>query len=413
MGLILKTYLRNFISTKAPLPKVLRIINRFNIGGITYNVSYLSKFLEPEYETLLVGGPEEEGEDSSLYIPQNLGLKPQVLQQFQRSINLKADYRAYKEIKKLIREFKPDIVHTHASKAGAVGRLAAIHCKVPVIVHTFHGHVFHSYFGKLKTGLYIFIERWLARRSSAIVAISYKQKQELSEVFRIAAPEKMHVVPLGFDLTRFTQNKEENRRSFREKYKLNDDEIAIGIIGRLAPVKNHRLFIEAIAQLKQQGIKHFRAFVIGDGETKQEIMDCCREFGVHYSEQPGDATDVIFTSWIKQVEWALHGLDLITLTSLNEGTPVSIIEAQAAGKYVVATNVGGIEDVLHPDCGLLSEVQDREGYFRNLAKACREFGKPEQKPETGTGWAISRFSYQRLVSDMAHLYKALIKQHGF
>lgn len=409
----LKTYLCNFISINPPLPKVLRIINRFNIGGITYNVSYLSRFLEPEYETLLVGGPEEEGEDSSLYIPESLGLKPRVLEQFQRSISFRADYRAYKEIKKLIREFKPDIVHTHASKAGAVGRLAAIHCKVPVIVHTFHGHVFHSYFGKLKTGFYIFIERWLARRSDAIVAISNKQKQELSEVFRITRPEKMHVVPLGFDLTRFTQNKAENRRSFREKYALKEDMIAIGIIGRLAPVKNHRLFIEAIAQLKKAGIGNFKTFIIGDGETKQEIMNCCREFGVSYSEHPTDAVDVIFTSWIRQVEWALHGLDIVALTSLNEGTPVSIIEAQASGKYVVATNVGGIEDVLHPDGGLLSEVEDRQGYFANLERACREFGKHEQHAEAGTQWALSKFSYQRLVTDMAQLYRTLIKQHGF
>ncbi len=395
------------------MPKVLRIINRFNIGGITYNVSYLSRFLEPEYETLLVGGPEEEGEDSSLYIPESLGLKPRVLEQFQRSISFRADYRAYKEIKKLIREFKPDIVHTHASKAGAVGRLAAIHCKVPVIVHTFHGHVFHSYFGKLKTGFYIFIERWLAKRSDAIVAISNKQKQELSEVFRITRPEKMHVVPLGFDLTRFTQNKAENRRSFREKYALEENVIAIGIIGRLAPVKNHRLFIEAISQLKKAGIGNFKAFIIGDGETKQQIMNCCRELGVSYSEHPTDTVDVIFTSWIRQVEWALHGLDIVALTSLNEGTPVSIIEAQAAGRYVVATNVGGIEDVLHPDGGLLSEVEDRQRYFANLETACREFGKHEKHAEAGTQWALSKFSYQRLVTDMAHLYKALIKQHGF
>lgn len=409
MGLILKTYLCSFISINPPLPKVLRIINRFNIGGITYNVSYLSKFLEPDYETLLVGGPEEEGEDSSLYIPQGLGLQPKVLEQFQRSISFRADYRAYQEIKKIIREFKPDIVHTHASKAGAVGRLAAIHCKVPIIVHTFHGHVFHSYFGKLKTSFYLFIERWLAKRSTAIVAISKKQKQELSEVFRISAPEKMHVVPLGFDLTRFTKNKEENRRSFRAKYALDDDEIAIGIIGRLAPVKNHRLFIEAIAYLKKEGISNFKAFVIGDGETKQEIIACCQEMGVSYSDHPDDAVNLVFTSWIKNVEWALHGLDIVALTSLNEGTPVSIIEAQAAGKYVVATNVGGIKDVLHPDCGLLSAVEDRERYFSNLALACRQLAEHKKQAEAGVEWSLSRFSYSRLVADMSHLYSTLIK----
>ena len=395
------------------MPKVLRIINRFNIGGITYNVSYLSKFLEPEFETLLVGGPEEEGEDSSLYIPLGLGLKPKVLNQFQRSINFKADYKAYKEIKRLIKEFKPDIVHTHASKAGAVGRLAAIHCKVPIIVHTFHGHVFHSYFGKLKTAFYIFIERYLAKHSTAIVAISKKQKQELSETFKITHKEHIHVVPLGFDLQRFTANKEENRKTFRDHYHLSDTQIAIGIIGRLAPVKNHRLFIEALSHLKKTRALHFKAFIIGDGDIKREIMGFCKEFDISFSENHQEEVDVIFTSWIKNIEWALHGLDIVALTSLNEGTPVSIIEAQAAGKYVVATNVGGIEDVLHPNCGLLSEVTDREAYFSNLSLACRNFSKNIQREKTGENWSLSKFSYLRLVSDMEKLYKSLLIQHGF
>lgn len=146
------------------MPKVLRIINRFNLGGISYNVSYLSKYLPEDYETLLIGGPEEAGEESSLYIPESLGLKPTLLLQLRRSINPLNDYFAYKKIKQIIREFKPDIVHTHASKAGAIGRLAAIHCKVPVIVHTFHGHVFHGYFGTFITGVFKFIERYLAKK---------------------------------------------------------------------------------------------------------------------------------------------------------------------------------------------------------------------------------------------------------
>lgn len=391
------------------MPKVLRIINRFNIGGITYNVSYLSKYLEPEFETLLVGGPEEEGEDSSLYIPEGLGLKPRVLTQFQREINFKADYQAYKEIKKLIREFKPDIVHTHASKAGAIGRLAAIHCKVPIIIHTFHGHVFHSYFGKLKTAFYKTIERYLAKRSTAIIAISNKQKTELSEIFKIAPKEKIHVIPLGFDLTRFTLNKEQNRKGFREKYNLRDDQIAIGIIGRLAPIKNHGLFIEAIAYLKKSGVTNFKAFIIGDGDTRTLIEENCESLGITYSNNPKDNVDVIFTSWITNVEWALHGLDIVTLTSLNEGTPVSIIEAQAAGKYVVSTNVGGIEDVLHPNCGLLSEVSDKNSFFSNLQKAIADKKNISQTESEGEKWALSKFSYQRLVNDMRQLYQQLTK----
>jgi glycosyltransferase involved in cell wall biosynthesis len=391
------------------LPKVLRIINRFNIGGITYNVSYLSKYLEPDYETLLVGGPEEEGEDSSLYIPEGLRLKPRVLNQFQREINLKADYAAYKEIKKIIREFKPDIVHTHASKAGAIGRLAAIHCKVPIIIHTFHGHVFHSYFGKFKTNFYKIIERYLAKHSTAIIAISNKQKQELSEVFNIAPNDKIHVIPLGFDLSRFTLNKEQNRKEFREKYNLKDDQIAIGIIGRLAPIKNHGLFIEALAYLKQNGISNFKAFIIGDGDERDSIFNSCTLNNITWSNNPKDFADVIFTSWITNIEWALHGLDLVTLTSLNEGTPVSIIEAQAAGKFVVSTNVGGIEDVLHPECGFLSEISDKKAFFSNLLMTINDKEQLLKSAEIGEEWSLSKFSYTRLVSDMKLLYDKLFK----
>jgi glycosyltransferase involved in cell wall biosynthesis len=391
------------------LIKVLRIINRFNIGGITYNVSYLSKYLENDFETLLVGGPEEEGEDSSLYIPEGLGLKPRVLNQFQREINVKSDYKAYKEIKKIIREFKPDIVHTHASKAGAIGRLAAIDCNVPIIVHTFHGHVFHSYFGKLKTAFYKTIERYLAKHSTAIVAISNKQKQELSESFQITSKDKIHVVPLGFDLTKFTLNKESNRKEFREKYNLKDNQLAIGIIGRLAPIKNHSLFIESIAYLKQKGISNFKAFIIGDGDTRETITEACKRLNVTWSNNPTDDVDIIFTSWITNVEWALHGLDIVTLTSLNEGTPVSIIEAQAAGKYVVSTNVGGIEDVLHPDCGLLSEITDKQAFFKNLYTACSQTEHLQRSSKKGEEWALSKFSYTRLVDDMRQLYTQLLK----
>lgn len=392
------------------MPRVLRIINRFNIGGITYNVSYLSKYLEPEYQTLLVGGPEEKGEDSSLYIPQELGLRPIVLKQFQRSISLFADYKAYLEIKKLIKEFKPDIVHTHASKAGAIGRLAALHCKVPIIIHTFHGHVFHSYFGKFKTSFYKWVERYLAKRTTTIIAISNQQKHELADVFQIASPEKIEVIPLGFDLSRFTINKEQNRKEFRAKYSLEENEIAIGIVGRLAPIKNHSLFIESLSYIKNHGISHFKAFIIGDGETKSMIVDSCIQNHLTYSDNPEDRVDVVFTSWIKNIEWALHGLDIVALTSLNEGTPVSIIEAQAAGKTVVCTNVGGIKDILNSECGFIAEVNDKKSFFNYLLKACNDNKLDTERSARIEKWVLSKFSYQRLVSDMRRLYYQLLNK---
>ena len=160
------------------MKKVLRILNRFNVGGPTHNATYLTKFLSPEYETKLIGGKKLESEAAFEYLLQENDIDYTILENMNRSINPLKDFKAFVEIRNIIKDFKPDIVHTHASKSGALGRLAAISLKVPIILHTFHGHVFHSYFGKLKTYIYILIERFLAKKSSAIIAISELQKNE-------------------------------------------------------------------------------------------------------------------------------------------------------------------------------------------------------------------------------------------
>lgn len=394
------------------MPKILRIINRFNLGGITYNVSYLSKYLNENYETLLIGGPEEEGEESSLYIPHSLGLQPLVIQELKRSINPFADYFSYLKIKKIIREFNPDIVHTHASKAGAIGRLAAFHCKVPVVVHTFHGHVFYGYFGKFKTSIFKSIERYLAKKSTLIVAISEVQKKELSEVHLICNSEKIKVIPLGFDLLRFKENALEKRNSFRAKYNLKDDELAIGIIGRLAPIKNHYLFIDAIAHVLKNSERKVKAFIIGDGETKESLMAYVSELGIAYSTGHEKDLVVCFTSWIKEVDVVLAGLDLVCLTSKNEGTPVSLIEAQAASKFIITTDVGGIKDILHPECGLLSKEGDVEAFKTNLLYAVDHFEEVQKKAGFAQEEVIQKFHYSRLCKDMQELYESCLKKQS-
>ena len=237
------------------MPRILRIINRFNLGGPAYNVAYLTKYLAPEYETLLIGGEKEPDEESSLFIFKEMGIEPLVLSEMNRSINILNDIKAYYRIKRIIKEFKPDIVHTHAAKAGALGRLAAYNCKVPVVVHTFHGHVFHSYFGRIKTTIYKNIERFLAKKTSAIIAISEKQKQELCLEYKIAPLEKTAVIPLGFDLLKFSENQIEKREVFRKQYLIEEDEVCIVIIGRLVPVKNHSLFLKAIQYSKNNSQK--------------------------------------------------------------------------------------------------------------------------------------------------------------
>jgi glycosyltransferase involved in cell wall biosynthesis len=151
---------------------------------------------------------------------------------------------------------------------------------VPIIIHTFHGHVFHSYFGAFKTNIFKAIERFLASRSTKIVAISKKQKEELSLVHRICKPEKIEVIPLGFDLNRFQENIPQKRATFRSKYGIQEHEIAVGIIGRLVPVKNHKLFIDAAKSILASTDKTVKFVVIGDGELREELLNYCNQRGV-------------------------------------------------------------------------------------------------------------------------------------
>lgn len=391
--------------------KVLRIINRFNLGGPTYNVAYLSKYLEPDFQTILVGGEKDESEDSSLHILDELGLKPIIIPEMKREINWKNDQIAYKKIRELIKLHKPDIVHTHASKAGTLGRLAASAEKVPVIIHTFHGHVFHSYFGKLKTGFYKNIERYLAGKSTKIIAISDLQKNELSTIHKICKPEKIEVIPLGFSLDKFSENIERKREQFRLSWKIKNDELAIGIIGRLVPIKNHKLFFDAVSSLKNSNKIKFKAVVIGDGELRIELEDYAKNLGLKITghKDVNEHVDVIFTSWIKEVDIALAGLDMVALTSLNEGTPVSLIEAQAAQKPIVSTNVGGIEEVVIPNktC-LLNPIDKPSDFIANFIKLAENEILRNEMSVLGRSHVIEKYHYNRLTRDMRNLYFDLL-----
>jgi len=394
--------------------RVLRIINRFNLGGPTYNVGYLSRYLHPDFETMLVGGAKDETEGSSEFIVRQLGLEPRIIPEMRRSISPAADRAAYKKIRQLIREFQPHIVHTHASKAGALGRLAASSCKVPVIVHTFHGHVFHSYFGKLSTSFYKSVERFLARRSDAIVAISARQKEELSLEHNICPPEKIEIIPLGFDLSRFRENTESKRRKFRSAWQLADDELALVIVGRLVPVKNHALFLEALKELSQRSTKKIRAFIVGDGESRSDVEAKARELQLPFRSDPQEPPALLtFTSWIKDVDEVYAGADLVALSSWNEGTPVSLIEAQAAGRAIVSTDTGGIGDVVVPgQTALLSEPGDGKKFAEHLLHLAENDAQREAFGARGWEQVGKHFHYTRLVSDMEKLYRRLLNEKG-
>ena len=416
---------KTFSKLNQDMPRVLRVINRFNLGGPTFNAAYLTRYLQPEFETKLIGGLKDESEDSSEFVVQNLEIDYLIIEDMRRSINLRKDWRAYLQILKIIRSFKPDIVHTHASKAGLLGRMAAIRLKVPVIVHTFHGHVFHSYFGKLKSAIFKSLERYLASRSSMIIAISDEQKRELVEIHQICRTEKMTVIRLGFDLNKFQKDMENKRNWFRSYYQLQDDEVAIGIVGRLVPIKNHKLFLQAITEVLKHSKVPIKAFIIGDGSAKQQVKDDADSLALTFIEQPG--TDVflpgkedettgdlpsqstmIFTSWIREIDYAYAGLDIVCLTSLNEGTPVSLIEAQASGKAVVSTKVGGVENIIeHGKTGLLSELSLDE-FSQHLIQLVESAEDRKMMGSEGINRVLKKYHYRRLADETRQLYTNLL-----
>lgn len=393
------------------MPKILQIHNRLIVGGPMQYVLNLTKFLEPDFETLLVVGEKEYHEQDAGFLAEQMGIKPLLVPEMGRSIHPLKDYKAYHRITEIIRSFKPDIVHTHAAKPGAVGRLAAHHMKVPVVVHTYHGHVFHSYFGRTKTQFFLNIERYLAKKSTALIAISDQQKAELSGRYRVAGEDKFHVVPLGFQLGPFMEDQEEKRRKFRKEFGLADDEIAIGITGRLVPVKNHDLFLEALAYVLKNTARKVKAFIVGDGSSGPHIqakavslnIPYCLKGERHY-ERP-----LIFTSWRTDIDVINAGLDIVCLTSLNEGTPVSLIEAQAAGKPVVATNVGGVKDtVREKESAFLADINDRDAFFDHLLALVNDDALRTRMGAKGSCFVSAQFGTQRLTEDFRNLYYSLL-----
>ncbi|MBM3170003.1 MAG: glycosyltransferase [Bacteroidetes bacterium] len=397
------------------MPKVLRIINRFNLGGPTYNAAYLTKHLGGDYTSLLIGGQKEDSEDSSDFILRQVGVHPLLIPEMQRALHYNNDIKAYFKIKSIIERFKPDIVHTHASKAGGLGRMAAFASGVPIVVHTFHGHVFHSYFNKAKTHIFKSVERRLAKKTDRIIALSELQKHELVDEHRICEEEKISVIPLGFDLFRFQENRFEKRIAFRQSFLLKENTIAIGIIGRLVPIKNHIFFLQAIAELKKRTQKPIKAIIIGDGELRNELEKQCQKLELTYTSTPELASqvDVVFAGWQKDIDVINAGLDIVALTSLNEGTPVSLIEAQASGKPIVSTRVGGIENVVLPGkTALLSEPGDLDAFVENMLVLVSDSMVRGTIGELGWDWVSNRFHYSRLVKDVKNLYEELLDQKG-
>jgi glycosyltransferase involved in cell wall biosynthesis len=376
----------------------MRIIARLNIGGPAIHVALLTaKFNAPDYDSLLVCGSIDSSEGDMSYYATERGVQPRVIPELGRAINPLSDIRAIWRLYRLMRDYQPDIVHTHTAKAGFTGRIAAWLARTPVIVHTFHGHVFRGYFGAAKTRLFIMLEQLTARMSDAIITLTENLRRELADEYHITSKRRIIVLPLGLDLTPFIETPRK-KGDFRAAWSIPPDAPLIGIVGRLVPVKNHTLFLQAAGQIREQ-LPAARFVIIGDGELRPDIERQTAEMGLSEA--------VIFTGWQQDLAPAYSDMDALVISSLNEGTPVSIIEALAAGCPVVATEVGGLPDLL--EGGKLGKLVPAEDGAA-LAAAILETVAHPPDGAAARGLMHDRYGIDRLVSDLDQLYRARLKK---
>jgi glycosyltransferase involved in cell wall biosynthesis len=362
----------------------------------------LCKGLTDNFESKLICGQISENEVDGTYLLEDEGVEVFPIKNMKRSINPFQDLFAFLEIRKIIKEYKPDIVETHAAKPGTLGRLAALSCGVKTIIHTFHGNAFQGYFSPFITKIFIGIERFLANKSSAIVSISELQRKELVEKFKISKADKTFVVPLGLQLDKFKAKNEED-----VPFKSKSDIIYITIIGRLTAIKNHKLFIDVIKELKSQCNSTICGVIVGEGELTDELIAYSKESDLIVSTKEEDNCDLLFTGAQKNINGILHNSDIVALTSNNEGTPVTLLEAQAAGKPIISTNVGGIQDVTTPSSTLLSESGNSEEMVSNALEMMSRLGIYTKNAIENADSVIDRFSVANLVKNIEELYLEL------
>jgi glycosyltransferase involved in cell wall biosynthesis len=441
--------------------KVVRIIARLNVGGPARHVAWLEAGLrERGVRSLLVAGVVPPGEDDMGYFAATLGVRPEVIPEMSREVSPKDAVTVWKLYRLLLRE-RPDVVHTHTAKAGTVGRVAGLlyrwltpsalvgrprRCR---FVHTYHGHIFHSYYGRWKTRLFLFVERALARLATdRIVVISPQQLEEIQGRFRVGRREQFAVIPLGLD-TRAFDDWAARRGTLRREWGAGDGDVLVGIVGRLTEIKNHRLFLEAAALFKKRrayeaqvahaaetevahaagtevardsadggggaGAWRVGFVVVGDGHMRAELEGHARVLGL--------ADDVKFAGLRNDPENFYPALDVVALTSRNEGTPLTLIEAMANARPTIATAVGGVVDLLggvaeselrrpHPwqicERGIQVRPADAEAFADALTHLVADGPLRSALGARGREYVERNYSVERLVSDVLRLYEELV-----
>jgi glycosyltransferase involved in cell wall biosynthesis len=390
---------------------IARLIARLNVGGpSTQAILMTEAFQKKGYRALLLTGEVPAGEGSMEYLAHERGVRPIKITQLSRKLSSAADLQSFWRLVRLFRRERPLILHTHTAKAGTLGRLAAMVTGVPVRVHTFHGHVFSGYFSPGLTRIFLAIERFLGRHTDCIIAISGSQRQELVEIYKIAPPDKVVTIPLGFDLDRFLRvNGHEG--SLRAAAGCSREAALVGWIGRMTAIKAPALFLESAARIRA-ALPSVQFVMVGDGELRPDCEARIRQAGLDGK--------VVLAGWKRDLSPVYADLDLLLLTSINEGTPLALLEAMASGRPFIATDVGGVRDLM------TGAARREQGWDRfdngilvprdsiRIAEAAQYLLlRPELRQDMGRAgreFVRNHYSCGRLAADLERLYVQLARK---
>jgi glycosyltransferase involved in cell wall biosynthesis len=387
--------------------KVVRVIARLNIGGPARHAVILNDGLSARgFDTLLVHGSVDPDEGTLQPLVRQRGLRAVVIPELGRSVRPGADFRALLRVTRLLFQERPDVVHTHTAKAGTLGRLAALIFNLTrsrrrrcVVVHTFHGHVLEGYFGPAGNLAVRIAERLLAMLTDRIVTISPMQRRDIVERFRIAAREMVDVVPLGLDLDALI-TLPDRRSEARGRFGLGPDDVVVGYVGRFVPIKDLDTLIQAFAAAARRESR-LRLLMIGDGERRSHLEALAASLGIQ----------VQFAGWQLDLPLVYSAMDVVVLSSRNEGTPVALIEAMAAGRAVAATAVGGVPDLIEDGrTGILVPARDAQRLADAILTLARDASLRERLGSAARRDVRTRFAAERLVSDIDALYTVSLRQ---
>jgi glycosyltransferase involved in cell wall biosynthesis len=383
--------------------RIMRVIARLNMGGPALHVSYLTAGLRKRgYVTTLVAGSLARGEESMSFVAEELGVRVISIAELHREISPLRDALAVLRLARLIRLQRPQILHTHTAKAGAIGRLAALlagDARPPIIVHTFHGHVLRGYFGPWRTAFFRLLERRLAEVATVLVAVSPEVRDDLVAL-GVAPAEKFVVIRLGIELEQRVDPGQDGRVETRRMLGIPPERFVVGWIGRMTGVKRTDDVLLAVKRLRE-GEVDAALCMVGDGPDRELVERRASELGI--------VRHCFFLGYQEEVAPYYAAFDAMILPSGNEGTPVSAIEALASGRPVVATRVGGVPDVVRDgEDGFLVDPGDVEQLAERLALLARDPALRERMGSAGRERVLPRYAVDRLVDDVDRLYKSLL-----